>query len=110
MSTVINGRELADQMQAEIQKDVEKMTQQGIQPGLVVLLVGENPASQTYVRNKERAKKLKLAFCQRSKNCQKLFQKKNYWLRLTNIIKIHAFMAFLCNYLCQNILMKKRFY
>lgn len=55
MSTVINGRELADQMQAEIQKDVEKMTQRGIQPGLVVLLVGENPASQTYVRNKERA-------------------------------------------------------
>ncbi|EJM6076716.1 bifunctional methylenetetrahydrofolate dehydrogenase/methenyltetrahydrofolate cyclohydrolase [Enterococcus faecalis] len=55
MSTVINGRELADQMQAEIQKDVEKMTQQGIQSGLVVLLVGENPASQTYVRNKERA-------------------------------------------------------
>ncbi|HFZ4701433.1 TPA: bifunctional methylenetetrahydrofolate dehydrogenase/methenyltetrahydrofolate cyclohydrolase [Enterococcus faecalis] len=55
MSTVINGHELADQMQAEIQKDVEKMTQQGIQPGLVVLLVGENPASQTYVRNKERA-------------------------------------------------------
>ena len=55
MSTVINGRELADQMQAESQKDVEKMTQQGIQPGLVVLLVGENPASQTYVRNKERA-------------------------------------------------------
>ena len=55
MSTVINGRELADQMQAEIQKDVEKMTQQGIQPGLGVLLVGENPASQTYVRNKERA-------------------------------------------------------
>ncbi|EGO5822614.1 bifunctional methylenetetrahydrofolate dehydrogenase/methenyltetrahydrofolate cyclohydrolase [Enterococcus faecalis] len=55
MGTVINGRELADQMQAEIQKDVEKMTQQGIQPGLVVLLVGENPASQTYVRNKERA-------------------------------------------------------
>ncbi|HDT7976612.1 TPA: bifunctional methylenetetrahydrofolate dehydrogenase/methenyltetrahydrofolate cyclohydrolase, partial [Enterococcus faecalis] len=54
-STVINGRELADQMKAEIQKDVEKMTQQGIQPGLVVLLVGENPASQTYVRNKERA-------------------------------------------------------
>lgn len=55
MSTVINGRELADQMQAEIQKDVEKMTQQGIQLGLVVLLVGENPANQTYVRNKERA-------------------------------------------------------
>ena len=55
MSTVINGRELADQMPAEIQKDVVKMTQQDIQPGLVVLLVGENPASQTYVRNKERA-------------------------------------------------------
>ena len=109
MSTVINGRELADQMQAEIQKDVEKMTQQGIQPGLVVLLVGENPASQTYVRNKERAA-AKIGILSKVENCQKLFQKKNYWLRLTNIIKIHAFMAFLCNYLCQNILMKKRFY
>ena len=90
MSTVINGRELADQMQAEIQKDVEKMTQQGIQPGLVVLLVGENPASQTYVRNKERAA-AKIGI-------------------LSKVIKIHAFMAFLYNYLCQNILMKKRFY
>lgn len=109
MSTVINGRELADQMQAEIQKDVEKMTQQGIQPGLVVLLVGENPASQTYVRNKERAA-AKIGILSKVENYQKLFQKKNYWLRLTNIIKIHAFMAFLYNYLCQNILMKKRFY
>ena len=34
------------------------MTQQGIQPGLVVLLVGENPASQTYVRNKNAAAKI----------------------------------------------------
>ena len=85
------------------------MTQQGIQPGLVVLLVGENPASQTYVRNKERAA-AKIGILSKVENCQKLFQKKNYWLRLTNIIKIHAFMAFLYNYLCQNILMKKRFY
>ena len=74
MSTVINGRELADQMQAEIQKDVEKMTQQGIQPGLVVLLVGENPASQTYV--KINVQQPKLAFCQRSKTARNYFRRR----------------------------------
>ena len=109
MSTVINGRELADQMQAEIQKDVEKMTQQGIQPGLVVLLVGENPASQTYVRNKERAA-AKIGILSKVEKLPETISEEELWLRLTNIIKIHAFMAFLYNYLCQNILMKKRFY
>ena len=48
------------------------MTQQGIQPGLVVLLVGENPASQTYVRNKERAA-AKIGILSKVENCQKLF-------------------------------------
>lgn len=55
MSTLINGRELADKMQAEIKEEVTQLKEQGIQPGLVVLLVGENQASQTYVRNKDLA-------------------------------------------------------
>ena len=55
MSTLINGRELADKMQLEIKKEVEELVKSGIRPGLVVLLVGENPASQTYVKNKDLA-------------------------------------------------------
>lgn len=55
MSTLINGRELADKMQLEIKNEVEELTKSGIRPGLVVLLVGENPASQTYVKNKDLA-------------------------------------------------------
>lgn len=52
MSTLINGHELANKMQLEIKKEVEELSKSGIHPGLVVLLVGENQASQTYVKNK----------------------------------------------------------
>lgn len=55
MGTLINGRELADKMQAEIKAEVQELEKKGIQPGLVVLLVGENQASQTYVKNKDLA-------------------------------------------------------
>ncbi|HIY56811.1 MAG TPA: bifunctional methylenetetrahydrofolate dehydrogenase/methenyltetrahydrofolate cyclohydrolase [Candidatus Tetragenococcus pullicola] len=59
MGTRINGRELAETMQVEIKKEVEELAEKNIQPGLAVLLVGEDPASQVYVRNKETtAKKL----------------------------------------------------
>ena len=48
---IIDGRGLADQMQAKMAEEVAAMT---VKPGLVVIIVGENPASQTYVRNKEK--------------------------------------------------------
>lgn len=50
MGEIIDGRALADKMQEEMRVEVEKMT---VKPGLVVIIIGENPASQTYVRNKE---------------------------------------------------------
>ncbi|MEI5994839.1 bifunctional methylenetetrahydrofolate dehydrogenase/methenyltetrahydrofolate cyclohydrolase [Candidatus Enterococcus mansonii] len=55
MGELINGRELADKMQAQIKEEVQELEKKGIRPGLVVLLVGENPASQTYVKNKDLA-------------------------------------------------------
>ncbi|EOI05150.1 FolD protein [Enterococcus moraviensis ATCC BAA-383] len=55
MGELINGRELADKMQAKIKEEVEELEKKGIRPGLVVLLVGENQASQTYVKNKDLA-------------------------------------------------------
>lgn len=57
MAQLINGKELAEKLQQNTAKEVEALNAQGIQPSLVVLLVGENAASQVYVRNKERAAK-----------------------------------------------------
>ena len=80
MSTVINGRELADQMQAEIQKDVEKDDTTRHPTRISCFISWENP-SQTYVRNKERSSQNWHSV--KVENYQKLFQKKNYWLRQT---------------------------
>ena len=49
MAELINGKELAEKMQAEIAIKVSELKTKSISPGLVVLLVGENPASQVYV-------------------------------------------------------------
>ncbi|WP_074403410.1 bifunctional methylenetetrahydrofolate dehydrogenase/methenyltetrahydrofolate cyclohydrolase [Carnobacterium divergens] len=50
----MDGKGLADEIQVEMQEMVTELKNKGITPGLVVLLVGENPASQTYVKNKEK--------------------------------------------------------
>ena len=52
--TIIDGKMLAAKMQDALKIKVEKLKEKGIQPALVVLLIGENPASQVYVRGKER--------------------------------------------------------
>ena len=53
---ILNGKETADQIRAEIAEQVTAFkSRTGITPALAVILVGENPASQVYVRNKESA-------------------------------------------------------
>ncbi|XP_040898591.1 probable bifunctional methylenetetrahydrofolate dehydrogenase/cyclohydrolase 2 isoform X2 [Toxotes jaculatrix] len=55
-AVVISGIELARQLHREIQRDVEELVAQGnMRPHLGVVLVGDDPASRTYVRNKTRA-------------------------------------------------------
>jgi methylenetetrahydrofolate dehydrogenase (NADP+)/methenyltetrahydrofolate cyclohydrolase len=49
---IIDGKKIAEDIQEEIRTEVSKAKGQGIVPGLVVVLVGENPASQVYVKNK----------------------------------------------------------
>lgn len=52
----IDGKALATKMQAKLADKTAKLKEEkGIVPGLVVILVGEDPASQVYVRNKERS-------------------------------------------------------
>ncbi len=54
--TVIDGKALAAKIQAALaEKTAQLKAEKGLIPGLVVILVGENPASQVYVRNKERS-------------------------------------------------------
>jgi len=48
----IKGKELADQMKSRMADEVKQLADKGIVPGLTVVLVGEDPASQVYVRNK----------------------------------------------------------
>jgi methylenetetrahydrofolate dehydrogenase (NADP+) / methenyltetrahydrofolate cyclohydrolase len=52
---IINGKEIAESVRQEISKEVQQLRKKNIVPGLAVILVGDNQASQTYVRNKQKA-------------------------------------------------------
>lgn len=52
---IIDGKQVAADMRAELKTKVAKLKEQGIVPGLAVVLVGEDPASKSYVTAKERA-------------------------------------------------------
>ncbi len=52
---LIDGKACAAVVRAEVRLEVEGLRARGIVPGLCVVLVGEDPASQVYVRNKDRA-------------------------------------------------------
>lgn len=56
MTTIIDGKGLAERLQQEIKETIANDSLEN-PPGLVVILVGDNPASQVYVRNKELAAK-----------------------------------------------------
>jgi methylenetetrahydrofolate dehydrogenase (NADP+)/methenyltetrahydrofolate cyclohydrolase len=52
---IINGKEIVGQVRAQIKQEVQALAVQGIQPGLVVVLVGDDAASAVYVRNKAKS-------------------------------------------------------
>jgi methylenetetrahydrofolate dehydrogenase (NADP+)/methenyltetrahydrofolate cyclohydrolase len=55
MAVIIDGKAIAKKIRETITEKVEALKQEhGLVPGLTVILVGENPASQVYVRNKEK--------------------------------------------------------
>ena len=55
MANIIDGKLVSSELKKQFFKEVEALKEQGINPGLAVILVGNNPASAVYVRNKERA-------------------------------------------------------
>jgi methylenetetrahydrofolate dehydrogenase (NADP+)/methenyltetrahydrofolate cyclohydrolase len=52
---IIDGKSIAAEIREEVRLDTESLTARGVVPGLATVLVGENPASATYVRSKQRA-------------------------------------------------------
>jgi len=54
-ATLIDGKEVARQVRAEWKVRADRLRAQGLEPGLAVLMIGDNPASAVYVRNKVRA-------------------------------------------------------
>ena len=54
MATILDGKALSAQCKETSRKEVEELAAKGCRPGMAVVLVGENPASKVYVRNKEK--------------------------------------------------------
>jgi methylenetetrahydrofolate dehydrogenase (NADP+) / methenyltetrahydrofolate cyclohydrolase len=55
MAELIDGKKVAAEIREEIRREVAGLSKNGIQPGLVAVRVGDNPASALYVRNKRKA-------------------------------------------------------
>ena len=56
MAQIINGKEVSGKVREDIRLAAAALEQEtGVKPGLAVILVGEDPASQIYVRNKKKA-------------------------------------------------------
>ncbi|MDH5526329.1 MAG: bifunctional methylenetetrahydrofolate dehydrogenase/methenyltetrahydrofolate cyclohydrolase FolD [Nitrospirota bacterium] len=55
MSTILDGKAIAARIRQQVAERAGKLAMRGITPCVAVILVGENPASEVYVRNKERA-------------------------------------------------------
>ncbi|PRD10434.1 bifunctional methylenetetrahydrofolate dehydrogenase/methenyltetrahydrofolate cyclohydrolase FolD [Bacillus sp. MYb56] len=54
VAVIIKGNEVAEKKRAQLKEKVVKLKEQGIVPGLAVILVGEDPASRSYVKGKEK--------------------------------------------------------
>ncbi|MCG7336342.1 bifunctional methylenetetrahydrofolate dehydrogenase/methenyltetrahydrofolate cyclohydrolase FolD [Sporosarcina sp. ACRSM] len=52
---LIDGKAIGQEIREEIKQRVDALKEKGMQPGLAVILVGDNQASRTYVRNKEKS-------------------------------------------------------
>lgn len=55
MAKLLMGKEVSDRIKDEMKIEVEQLKKDGINPGLAVILVGEDPASKVYVSNKKKA-------------------------------------------------------
>lgn len=55
MAEIMNGKDLAKKVRKELKEEVKTLKEKGINPKLAVIMVGDDPGSQVYVRNKSKA-------------------------------------------------------
>ena len=55
MSQIIDGKKISSDIREEIKNEVAQLSNNGIKPGLAVILVGNDSASKVYVNNKKKA-------------------------------------------------------
>ena len=55
MAQIIDGKKISLEIKDEVKAETSELIKKGVHPCLAVILVGENPASQVYVRNKKKA-------------------------------------------------------
>lgn len=104
---IIDGKKIAAEMRKELQIEVEALKRNGIYPGLAVILVGDNPASHTYVRSKAKA-------------CEKIgiysevilypdsIEEEMIMAKIDELTNGTISMGFSFNFLCPNILMSSQ--
>lgn len=52
IAQLIDGKKISEEIKQEVAKEVKKLKESGVQPGLATILVGDDPASHIYVKNK----------------------------------------------------------
>lgn len=55
MAKILNGKEVSQRIREELKEEVKKLQENGINPGLAVVIVGDDPASRVYVNSKKKA-------------------------------------------------------
>jgi methylenetetrahydrofolate dehydrogenase (NADP+) / methenyltetrahydrofolate cyclohydrolase len=96
MSELIDGKLVSESVRDEISQHVSKLaTDSGVVPGLAAVLVGENPASEIYVRNKRKACEKVGIYSEEYKLAAKTTEREllNLIERLNNDTKIHGILV-----------------
>ena len=52
---ILDGKNVSQRIKDELKEEVLKLKEKGINPGLAVIIVGDDPASRVYVNNKKKA-------------------------------------------------------
>ncbi len=74
---ILDGKALSNKVKEEIKIETQKLKSEGLTPGLAVVLVGEDPASQTYVNSKEKSC-IAAGIYSKKSQCKMILVKKNY--------------------------------
>jgi len=95
MANIIDGKALAQKLRDRLKSEVDMLKDQGIKPGLAVVLVGDNPASLVYVKAKGKAcDEVSINSFQRTLH-KEITQKELLWQisELNNDPKVHGILV-----------------